>query len=142
MGKIMILLITGILSYKVLAVVILAAVGLYIFSNLIPYPKLQISLKLLVCLAILVSVFFTGIFYATEQKRQEVQQLQVRVALAEQQALDLNQQLAEKSAVKTRTIRLKAKTIREYIDREVRVLDSSCTIPTEFIQAHNRAAQK
>ena len=130
------------LSYNMLALTVLIICTTHILVNLLPDPKLQLITKLATSGMLLICVFFLGAVYVNENIKQKTQEQIGKVILAEQQALEVNKDLNAKSQVKVKTIRLKGTKVIEYIDREVRVYDSTCTIPETFIQAHNMAVEK
>lgn len=134
-------------TYLYLGIFAIIATGivLYLFSfllalipPLIPYKKLIQGLSLLL---ILIGVYFTG-GYSTEMEwRKRVEEMQAKVAKAEEQSKQANAKLDNKAHQKVKVIREKGLVIKQYIDREVTKYDSQCVIPKEFVKAHNDSAE-
>lgn len=108
------------------------------------YPFLQ----LLSVVILGAGIFFKG-SYATEASwRNKVKEAEERAKIAEQQARDLNDELARVAASKIKYIKGRTEYITQYIDREVTKWDTKfmpggiCEIPKEFIEAHNKGATK
>jgi hypothetical protein len=70
-----------------------------------------------------------------------VQELEIKVAEAEAKSASANTNIVEKTVFKTQTVRERAQDVIKYVDREIVKYDTTCVIPQEFIQAHNRAAE-
>jgi uncharacterized coiled-coil protein SlyX len=70
-----------------------------------------------------------------------VRELETKVAEAEAKSANLNTNIVEKTVFKTQTVRERAQDVVKYVDREIVKYDTTCVIPQEFIQVHNRAAE-
>lgn len=69
-----------------------------------------------------------------------VAKLEKKLAEAEAKSAQTNTEIVEKIVKDTEVIRLKGKTITEYVDREIVKYDNKCELPKEVIDAHNAAA--
>ena len=79
--------------------------------------------------------------YSTEmQWRQRVQEMEAKVAKAEEESKAANTKLDTKGTEKVKVIREKGLVVKQYIDREVTKYDSTCKIPNEVVKVHNAAA--
>ena len=122
---------TGIVLY-------MASFFLVLFPVLVPYKKLFNILSLFF---IIIGVYFAG-GYGTEMEwRKRVQDMQAKVAKAEEQSKQANTKLDNKAQQKVKIIREKGLVVKQYIDREVTKYDNQCVIPKEFVKAHNDSAE-
>jgi hypothetical protein len=87
------------------------------------------------------SVYMLGAIGNNNLWLARVRELETKVAEAEAKSANLNTNIVEKTVFKTQTIRERAQDVVKYVDREVVKYDTTCVIPQEFIQAHNRAAE-
>jgi 4-hydroxyphenylpyruvate dioxygenase-like putative hemolysin len=108
------------------------------FIKIIPQPEL---VQVASAAAVIFSCYMIGAIANNDAWLARVRELEAKVAQAEAQSAELNTQLAEKAAVKTQVIKQRGQDIVKYVDREVVKYDTICVIPTEFITAHNRAAE-
>jgi len=91
---------------------------------------------------IIIGVYFAG-GYGTEMEwRKRVQDMQAKVAKAEEQSKKANTKLDGKAQEKIKVIREKGLVVKQYIDREVTKYDNQCVIPKEFVKAHNDSAEQ
>ena len=110
----------------------------YAFPPLAKYISL---LQFLSIFLIVLGVFFEG-SYATEMSwRTRVEEMEKKVAEAEEKSKKLNTIVDTNVVTKTKVIREKGQLVRQYIDREVTKYDSQCVIPKEFVKAHNDSAE-
>jgi hypothetical protein len=98
---------------------------------------------LLIC-----GVYFYG-GYSTEMIwRERVEEMEAKVASAEEQSKQQNTKIVTKLVTKTQTIKTRGEDIVKYVDREVVKYDTKfaaggeCEIPKEFIKALNDAAEQ
>lgn len=107
----------------------------------IPFIK-QYQLHIQVCGILLlgVSTYLEGGISEKNAWNLKVKELENRVAKAEAESAKANSRVVTKIVTKNQIIKDKAKTVTEYIDREVVKYDKTCTIPAELIRAHNAAA--
>lgn len=91
---------------------------------------------------LVIGIFMSGAIYDYHAWQEQVSELKVKLAEAEAKSAESNTKIVEKVVTKTEHYREKAKDIIHYVDREIIKYDSSCDIPKEFIDAHNKAASK
>jgi hypothetical protein len=92
--------------------------------------------------AFVFGTFMAGAIHDNETWVARVKEMEAKVALAEEQAKEATAQVdAKVDAAKTK-IREKQVVVKEYITREVAKYDNQCVIPKEFVEVHNKAAEK
>ena len=130
-------------KWLILAFIVVGVLGLLatMFINKIPFIK-QYNLPItLVAIGLLVSgVYLQGALAYKESTDLAVAKLEKKLAEAEAKSAQTNTEIVEKIVKDTEVIRLKGKTITEYVDREITKYDNKCEIPKEVIDAHNAAA--
>jgi len=78
----------------------------------------------------------------------DIKELKDKVSVAEEQSVKETVKVETKYINKTQVIRERGQDVVQYIDREVVKYDTKflpggmCEIPKEFIEAHNKAAEK
>ena len=99
-------------------------------------------------LALLVGVYFQGVFANEEKWQARVKELEEKVAKAEAQSKETNVKVEEKIVYKDRVIKERAKTQIEYIDREIVKREEvvkyveMCPVPQVIIEEINKAATR
>jgi len=93
-------------------------------------------------IALAFSLFMIGAVKGSESLLAEISELKDKVSVAEQQSVKETVKIETKYINKTQVIRERGQDVINYIDREVVKYDSTCNIPKEFIEAHNKAAEK
>ena len=133
-----ILLLTGLL---------LTVAGL--FAHRIPLIwQYQLPFKVLGIALLALGVYFRGGYAVEAEWRERVAEVEARLAQAEQASAELNNKLDAAGQQKIKIIRGQTQVVRQYIDREVVRYDTKfmpggqCEIPREFIQAHNKLAER
>ena len=133
-----ILLLTGLL---------LTVAGL--FAHRIPLIwQYQLPFRVLGIALLALGVYFRGGYAVEAEWRERVAEVEARLAQAEQASAELNNKLDAASQQKIKIIRGQTQVVRQYIDREVVRYDTKfmpggqCEIPREFIQAHNKLAER
>ncbi len=69
-----------------------------------------------------------------------VKEMEAKVAAAQAESQKTNVQIVEKIVTEKEYIKVKGAKVVEYIDREVKVFDTNCTIPEVAIKAHDMSA--
>lgn len=111
------------------------------FVGKIPFiAQYKLPIQIIALILSLTGVYLEGALGYKESVAKEVAELKVKLAQAEAKSAQTNTEIVEKIVKDTEVIRLKGKTITEYVDREVTKYDNTCVIPTEVINAHNMAA--
>jgi len=101
------------------------------------------GIVLLIC-----GVYFYGGYSIEMQWRERVEEMEAKVAAAEEQSKQQNTKIVTKLVTKTQTIKTRGEDIVKYVDREVVKYDTKfaaggeCEIPKEFIKALNDAAEQ
>lgn len=130
-------------KWLIVAFIVVGVLGILaaMFVNKIPFIK-QYNLPItLVAVVLLVSgVYLQGALAYKESTDLAVAKLEKKLAEAEAKSAQTNTEIVEKIVKDTEVIRLKGKTITEYVDREVVKYDNKCELPKEVIDAHNAAA--
>lgn len=96
---------------------------------------------------LLVSIWFLGAASANEVWQAKIKDLEEKVKIAEEQAVNKNVEIQEKVVEKTKVVREKGKDIIKYVDREVVKKEEivkyieQCPVPKEIIDIHNQAAE-
>lgn len=111
------------------------------FVQRIPFVKTYgYLIKLVSSLLIVAGLFLTGALAYKQSTALAVAKLEKKLAEAEAKSQKTNVEIVEKVVKDTEVVRLKGKTVTQYVDREVVKYDNKCEIPSEVIKAHNAAA--
>lgn len=111
----------------------------------IPIPTIYIyKTPIQIASAIIISVgmFLCGANWDNNAWLEKVRELEEKVEKAEKESKDANDKLNEKTTEQNTKIKEKQVIVKQYIDREVVKYDDQCVIPKEFVNAHNKAAEK
>jgi len=92
--------------------------------------------------AFVVGTFMAGAIHDNEAWLARVREMEAKVAKAEEQAKEATAQVDAKVDAQKTKIREKQVVVKQYITREVAKYDNQCVIPKEFIEVHNKAAEK
>jgi uncharacterized membrane protein len=122
-------------------VLLTAGLFSYFLSHLIPLKTYQLPIKIAGGTTVAVVIFILGLLYANGVWQQAAQELQAKVAIAEAKSQVVNEVIKERVVTKTQVVKQRGEATVEYITREVVKHNAGCTIPPEFINAHNRAAE-
>ena len=127
--------------------VVLTAAGF--FADRIPVvAQYQLPFRVLGIALLVIGVYFRGGLAVEQQWRERVAEVEAKLAVAEQKSADANTKIDSAAKEKIRVIRGQTQIVRQYIDREVIKYDTKflpsgqCEIPQEFIQAHNKSAER
>jgi cytochrome c biogenesis protein CcdA len=118
---------------------------LVLLASLFPIPyvlKYKQLIRVMATLLIIVASYFEGAIAYQQKAESQIKELQLKIAKLEKQSAVENVKIVEKVVTVEKVIKQKANTIKEYIDREVVKYDHTCVIPSEFIEAHNKSAEK
>lgn len=130
-------------KWLIITFIVVGVLGILaaMFVNKIPFIKQYNLPIILVSVVLLVSgVYLQGALAYKESTDLAVAKLEKKLAEAEAKSAQTNIEIIEKIVKDTEVIRLKGKTITEYVDREVVKYDNKCELPKEVIDAHNAAA--
>lgn len=125
-----------------------ALVGAGILGLLIAFFVQRISfiktygylIKIISALLLLAGLFLQGALAYKESTALAVAKLEKKLAEAEAKSQKTNVEIVEKIVKDTEIVRVKGKTVTEYVDREVIKYNNKCELPSEVIRAHNAAA--
>ena len=112
-----------------------------LFSRFVPFYY-KTAAQAVSYLAFAFGLFMTGAVKGSESLLAEMKDLREKVTVAEEQSVQETVKIETKYVNKTQVIRERGEDVLKYIDREVVKYDSTCIIPKEFIEAHNKAAEK
>jgi uncharacterized membrane protein len=122
-------------------VLLTAGLFSYFLSHLVPLKTYQLPIKIAGGTTVAAVIFILGLLYANGVWQQAAQELQAKVAIAEAKSQVVNEVIKERVVTKTQVVKQRGEATVEYITREVVKHNAGCTIPPEFINAHNRAAE-
>ena len=119
------------------------------FADRIPLvAQYQLPFRVLGIALLVLGVYFRGGLAVEAEWRERVAEVEARLVVAEQKSADANTKIDSAAKEKIRVIRGQTQIVRQYIDREVIKYDTKflpsgqCEIPQEFIQAHNKSAER
>lgn len=102
--------------------------------------KYKLPIQIISLLLLSLGVYLEGGLAEKNKWELRVKEMEKKVAEAQAKAAIVNTQIVEKVVTEKEYIRLKGEKVVEYIDREVKVFDNSCTIPEVAIKAHDMSA--
>jgi hypothetical protein len=112
-----------------------------IFSRFLPFYY-KTAVQAVSYIAFAFGLFMAGAVKGSESLLAEMKDLREKVTVAEEKSVEETVKIETKYINKTQVIRERGEDVIKYIDREVVKYDSACVIPKEFIEAHNKAAEK
>ncbi len=111
------------------------------FVQFIPFVNTyKYLIKIVSSLLLVLGLFLQGALAYKESTALAVAKLEKKLAEAEAKSQKVNVEIVEKIVKDTEVVRVKGKTVTEYVDREVVKYENKCELPTEVIRAHNAAA--
>lgn len=125
------------------SVLVLGVLGLLVafFVQRIPFVKTYgYLIKIVSSLLLVLGLFLQGALAYKESTALAVAELEKKLAEAEAKSQKTNVEIVEKIVKDTEVVRVKGKTITEYVDREIVKYENKCPLPVEVIRAHNAAA--
>lgn len=121
----------------------LGVLGLLVafFVQRIPFIKTYgYLIKIVSTLLVIAGLFLQGALAYKESTALAVAKLEKKLAEAEAKSQKVNVEIVEKIVKDTEVVRVKGKTVTQYVDREVVKYENKCELPAEVIRAHNAAA--
>ena len=121
----------------------LGVLGLLIafFVQRIPFVKTYgYMIKIVSSILLVLGLFLQGALAYKESTALAVAKLEAKLAKAEAKSQKTNVEIVEKIVKDTEVVRVKGKTVTEYVDREIVKYNNVCPLPSEVIRAHNAAA--
>jgi hypothetical protein len=121
--------------------ILFASIATFLVTKFIKIlPNAQL-LQIASIVAAFISVYMIGAISNNDAWLARIKDLEVKVAQAEAKSANINTEIIQKTLTKTQIVRERGQDIVKYVDREVIKYDTTCVIPKEFIQVHNRAAE-
>ena len=80
--------------------------------------------------------------YVNNHWKLKAAKLQQQVTELAQKSSETNTVIEKQLVTKIQVVKVRGNDIVQYVDREVVKYDQQCTIPKEFVIAHNRAAEQ
>ena len=144
------------LQFIVHAILIVGVVGcflsFFVINRLLmafpPFASYYKTAQIVSVVLLVAGIYFEGGYAAEKQWRERVAEVEQKLAAAEQASTELNTRLNTAGQQRIKVIRGQTQVVRQYIDREVVRYDTKflpggqCEIPQEFIQAHNKSAER
>jgi len=127
---------------------ILLTVTAFFIRRMPVIDQYRVPAQVLGIALLVLGVYFRGGLAVEAEWRERVAEVEARLAVAEQKSTDANTKIDTAAKEKIRVIRGQTQIVRQYIDREVVKYDTKflpggqCEIPQEFIQAHNKSAER
>ncbi len=107
----------------------------------IPFvSKYKLPIQIISLLLLSLGVYLEGGLAEKAKWELRVKEMEAKVAEAQAKAAVVNTQIVEKVVTEKEYIKVKGAKVVEYIDREVKVFDSNCTVPEVAIKAHDMSA--
>jgi hypothetical protein len=107
----------------------------------IPFvSKYKLPIQIISLLLLSLGVYLEGGLAEKTKWELRVKEMEAKVAAAQAESQKTNVQIVEKIVTEKEYIKVKGARVVEYIDREVKVFDSNCTIPEVAIKAHDMSA--
>jgi len=108
----------------------------------IPFvSKYKLPIQIISLLLLSLGVYLEGGLAEKAKWELRVKKMEARIAAAAAEGQKVNTVIVEKIVTEKEYIRLKGQKVVEYIDREVKVFDSNCTVPEVAIKAHDMSAE-
>jgi len=114
----------------------------YLVSLFLPHTILQKQVKIASIAAIALSIYLLGMLYVNNWWKDKAAQLEQQVVELAQKSAETNAVIKNRLVTKTEIVKVRGDDIVQYVDREVVKYNAQCTIPPEFVTAHNRAAEQ
>ena len=107
----------------------------------IPFvSKYKLPIQIISLLLLSLGVYLEGGLAEKAKWELRVKEMEAKVAAAQAESQKTNVQIVEKIVTEKEFIKVKGAKVVEYIDREVKVFDSNCTVPEVAIKAHDMSA--
>lgn len=119
---------------------ILGTIAGFVLGFLPFVGKYKLPIQIISLLLLILGVYLEGGLAEKAKWELRVKEMEAKVAAAQARAAETNVQIVEKVVKEKEYIKVKGAKIVEYIDREVKVLDTKCEIPAVAIKAHDMSA--
>ena len=142
---------TSLILWIVNTLLVVGVIGIVLgfFVKFIPVVNtyrlpIQIGSIIIFC----VGLWWQGGYSVEQAWRERVEELEAKVAKAEEQSKVINTKIKTKIVTRIQIVKVRSEDQIKYIDREIVRYDEKfakgkiCEIPQEFIKAHNAAAEQ
>lgn len=106
--------------------------ALYMYKTGIRYASIGVMF---------VFTFLSGAVYDNDAWLERVRELEAKVAKAEQQSKEVNEEINKKVEEETVKIVEKQVVLKQYVDREIVKYDKNCEIPKDFTDVVNKSIE-
>jgi hypothetical protein len=120
---------------------VISGIG-YVISLFLPMPVIKKQVKIASVAALALSIYLLGMLYVNNWWKAKAALLEQQVVELATKSQEVNTVVEKKLITKTEIVRVRGDDIVKYVDREVVKYDTTCVIPREFTDAHNRAAEQ
>lgn len=114
----------------------------FAFGTVKVIKQYAMLLKISGIIGLVLAIFLEGAMLDNKIWQERVQEVEAKLAKAEEESKKATEQLAKNSAKKVQKQKEKTVIVKQYITREVTKYDNTCVIPKEFVKAVNDAAEK
>lgn len=121
--------------------ILFAGLSGFFVSYLIPLKPYDELIKILGLCTVAASIFIFGMLYANNLWTAKANELQAQINIANAKAEAVTDNVKTRIVTETKYIQVKGDDIIKYINTEVVKYDNICNISSEFITAHNKAAE-
>lgn len=119
---------------------ILGVIAGFVLGFLPFINKYKLPIQIISILVLCLGIYLQGGLSEKKKWELKVKEMEAKVAQAEAEAGKVNTEIVERVVTEKEVIRVKGDKVIEYIDREVKVLDDNCKIPSVAIKAHDMSA--
>ena len=119
---------------------ILGVIAGFVLGFLPFISKYKFPIQIISLLLLTFGVYVEGGIAEKHKWELRVKEMEAKIAEARAHSEHVNTQIVEKVITQKQYIKVRGEDIIKYIDREVKVLDTTCVIPEFAIKAHNYAA--
>ena len=120
---------------------VLTIVGFFVRSVPI-INRYQLPFQLLGIALLTIGMYLRGGYAIEQQWRERVADVEKKLVAAEEKSKIATAKIDTQTIEKIKVIQGREVVVKQYIDREVVKYNNSCVIPTEFVKAHNDAAER
>ena len=129
---------TDILQWMIHGIVLLSLFG-YISSQFVPvYGKIISPIAVLI---LAFGIYCEGGYIVEKEWRSKVEEMEKKVAAAEEKSAEINTVIKTKIVEKIKVIKETTKGNIEYVDRVVATYDNKCVLSNAAVGVHNASSQ-
>ena len=129
---------TEILQWIIHGIVLLGLFG-FIYSHFVPiYGKIISPIAILI---LAFGIYCEGGYFVEKEWRSKVEEMEKKVAAAEEKSAEINTVIKTKIVEKIKVIKETTKGNIEYVDRVVARYDNKCVLSNAAVGVHNASSQ-